>query len=320
LARGEAEEASGGVARLVVEEALAGGRLDRVLAEGLGISRARVRHLLEVGRILSAGRSVPLAEKGRPVEAGRVFEVSGPLEATAEVPVARPDLDPRVVADGPGWLVVDKPAGRPVHPLRPDEDETVLNAVVARHPEILGVGEGGLRSGVVHRLDVDTSGALVMATEEMCWKRLRGAFSEHRVEKRYQALVVGRFEADRFVDLWLDVVQHSPARVAVVEPGRGRRCRQRVMPRRSFEGATLVEVALETGFLHQIRASLAHLGHPVVGDAIYGDAEEAGSRSTAAPRQLLHASRIAVDEIVAEVPLPADFEAVLSRLSEPGAG
>ncbi len=237
-----------------VETDQVGQRLDRLLAERLGISRARVRHLLEVGRVSLAERPLALSDKSRPAEAGDRIEISGSLRAEDEQPVARPDLDLTIVAEGEGWLVVDKPAGRGVHPLRPDQQDTVLNAVLARHPEILGVGEGGLRSGVVHRLDVDTTGALAFVTDERLWKRLRGAFSEHRVKKDYVALVSGRIETLRRADFSLAVTRHSPAHVDV-KPG-GHACRQRITPLEIFDDSTLVEVRLETGFLHQIRAML----------------------------------------------------------------
>jgi len=295
---------------VVVDSDRGGQRLDRFLADRLEISRARVRHLLEVGRISRAGRALALADKSLITEPGSRFEIAGLLRAEDERPLPRPDLDWRLVAEGEGWLVVDKPAGCGVHPLRPDQNDTVLNAVVARREDIIGIGEGGLRSGVVHRLDVDTTGALVFATNESLWKRLRGAFSEHRVRKVYVALVAGRFEEARRVDLPLTIKRHQPAHVGVVKGGHP--CRQRVVPLEVFAEATLVEVRLETGFLHQIRATMAHLGHPVVGDAEYGGTGE--MMPIEVPRQMLHAAELSVDEIAVEIPLPDDFEAVLAVL------
>lgn len=293
-----------------VEPDREGERLDRFLAERLGISRGRVRHLLEVGRVSRAGRVLALSDKSLAIGAGDAYEITGSLRAEDERPEPRPDLDLSIVAEGKGWLVVDKPAGCGVHPLRPDQNDTVLNAVVARHEEIVGIGEGGLRSGVVHRLDVDTTGALVFATDEAQWKRLRGAFSEHRVQKHYVALVVGQFERARRVDLSLAITRHHPAHVEVAKDGHA--CRQRVTPIETFAGATLVEVRLETGFLHQIRATMAHLGHPIVGDVEYQASSD--EEPIEAPRQMLHAARLIVDEIAVNVPLPADFEAVLATL------
>jgi 23S rRNA pseudouridine1911/1915/1917 synthase len=294
-----------------VESGREGERLDRFLSDRLGISRARVRHLLDVGRVERGGRALSLSDKSLRIGSGDRFELRGSLRAEDERPIPRPDLDWRLVAEGEGWLVVDKPSGCGVHPLRPDEDDTVLNAVVARREDILGVGEGGLRSGVVHRLDVDTTGALVFATDEANWKRLRGAFSDHRVAKRYVALVHGRFEKACRVDLSLSISRHHPAHVAVVTSD-GHPTRQYVRPIEIFDDATYVEVRLETGFLHQIRATMAHLGHAVFGDREYGGVDDATPIEV--PRQMLHAAHLTLDEISVEIPLPEDFATALEAL------
>jgi len=303
-------EAEAGTTRVEVTPDEAGQRLDRLLADRLGVSRARVRHLLESGRVRRDGRRLALADKSHAARPAEGYVVEGPLHAEGEQPRPRPDLPLDVLAEGAGWLVVDKPAGRGVHPLHPDQDDTVLNAVVARQPAILGVGEGGLRSGVVHRLDVDTTGALVFATDDETWRRLRGAFSAHRVDKRYRALVVGRLERPRRLDLPLVVERHSPAHVGVRDDGRP--TRERVIPLQVFDMATLVEVRLETGFLHQIRATLAHVGHPLLGDVEYGGPTVVDGLEIARP--MLHAAHLAVDEIDVEVVPPADFEAVRVHL------
>ncbi len=297
--------------RLAVDAKALGMRLDRFLAARLAISRARVRHLLETGRVSRSGRAVAAAEKSHSVRLAEQYTIEGPLAARDERPLPSPELSIEPVAEGEGWLVVDKPPGRAVHPLRPDETGTVLNALVARRPELIGVGEGGLRSGVVHRLDVDTTGALVFASQEPVWQRLRGAFADHRVEKRYLAWVLGRLERAGRLDVSLAITRHSPARVEVVAEG-GRACRQRLTPLRVLDSATLVEVDLETGFLHQIRASLAHLGHPLLGDVAYGGPRRLGSAEL--PRPLLHAARLAVDEIEVEIEPPPDFAAVEAAL------
>ena len=299
--------------RVEVVEGTEAQRLDRFLADRLEISRARVRHLLEVGQISLSGRVLGLPDKSHPVVAGETFDVAGSLRAEDESPVPRLDLECEVVSEGAGWIVVNKPPGRGVHPLRNDQTDTVLNAVVARRPAILGVGEGGLRSGVVHRLDVDTSGALLLATEQSVWARLRGGFIDHRVDKRYVALVVGRFEKARRLDLSLEITRHQPAHVEVREGGR--LCRLYARPLQLFANATLIDVKLETGFLHQIRATMAHLGHPVLGDAEYGGS--GAGMPIEVPRQMLHAAKLDVDEIRVQIPAPADFEAALGALGEP---
>lgn len=169
---------------------------------------------------------------------------------------------------------------------------------------------------MVHRLDVDTSGALVLATDQTAWLRLRGAFIDHRVDKRYLAIVAGRYEQARRLDLPLAITRHQPAHVEVRPDGR--KCRLYARPIELFDSATLVDVKLETGFLHQIRATLAHIGHPLLGDAEY--AGEEGEAAARAPRQMLHATKLSVDEIRVEIPPPADFAGLLEELRESRTG
>ena len=313
---------------------MAGDRLDRALATLLGVSRRQVRELLARGAVSLNGRPARLDNKGDPVSAGDrllIEEVRSPSQASV---IPEPRLPLEVLASGPGWLAVDKPAGMPVHPLRDGETGTVLNALVARRPEVQGVGEAGLRSGVVHRLDVDTSGVLLLATTELVWERLRAAFREHRVDKVYRAIVWGEFAVECRLEVGLVVAQHRPARVRVVaEPTAGTRpggpggpgvwwVEQRIRPLEALRGATLVEVRPRTGFLHQVRATLAHLGHPLVGDAVYGGARESDPGSSAAlpepviaARHMLHAAAVAIDDDVrAESPDPPDFSLQLEQL------
>ena len=312
-------KASSRVLRLAGEGA--GSRLDLFLATELSLSRGQVRRLLDSGAVALDGRILSLADKGMALPLRGELEI-GAFRSAADqrVQKARPgEMAPVVLASGGGWLAFDKPAGMPVHPLDEAERGTLLSHVVVEHPEIHGVGEGGLRSGVVHRLDVDTSGAILVATQEQTWLRLRGAFHGHRVDKSYLALVEGEPDwpdAGHELRLWLSVSRHRPARVRVASEaqrarGRAREIRQHMSLLESFGAASLVEVRPGTGFLHQIRASLSHLGHPVVGDVRYG----ATAGFLGSERQLLHARRVAFEEIEAESPLPADFSRVLATLA-----
>jgi 23S rRNA pseudouridine1911/1915/1917 synthase len=297
---------------LEVAAAEARRRLDVFLAERLSLSRAEVRRLLERGAVAVDGRPVAGSAKGTALAAGARVEVAPFSRPDERRPLPDPEAPLAVLASGSGWLAVDKPAGVPVHPLREDERGTVLNAVIARHPELFGVGEGGLRSGVVHRLDVDTSGVLLVATAEPAWRRLREAFQAGRVEKVYRALVRGRVETAGSAELRLVLARHRPARVRVA--GAGERSARPVAiawrPLERFAGASLVEVRPRTGFLHQIRAVMAHLGHPLLGDRVYADPASAA----AAPRHLLHASELRFEEVRAASPDPPDFAAKLAEL------
>jgi 23S rRNA pseudouridine1911/1915/1917 synthase len=299
---------------LTVQAEDTGRRLDVFLANKLALSRAQVRRLLASGAVELDGRPVGESDKGARLLGAALVAVAPFARREDQRALADPRADLVLRARGPGWLAVDKPAGMPVHPLREDETGTVLNAVAALAPEVHGVGEGGLRSGVVHRLDVDTSGVLLVATEAQSWDRLRRAFAEHRVEKVYRALVLGSVAHGESVELPLVTARHRPARVRVAEQGeraRGARISQlSYRPLEVFESVTLLEVRPRTGFLHQIRATLAHLGFPVVGDRSYGPASD----PTGAARQMLHAARVSFEEIEAESPDAEDFAALLASL------
>lgn len=291
-------------------------RLDQFVAHHAACSRSRARELLAHGAVEVDGRLAREKDKGL-----RLFEgqtVRG-FAAATEMDAIVPDTESPLVilAQGPGWIAVDKPAGVAVHPLRPSDRGTLLQRVAARWPSIEGVGESGRRSGVVHRLDVDTSGVQLFAYERAAWQRLRAAFAEHRMHKTYRALVLGTAPAEGEVELDLVIAAHRPARVRVVSPGSTddtRRCELRWRTLETWPdesaGASLVEIHPRTGFLHQVRVSFAHLGHPLLGDATYG----AGEAASRAARHLLHASVLRLDEIDVQSPDPVDFVGVLERL------
>ena len=292
----------------MVEPGAAGRRLDVWLAERLGIGRAGVRKLLEAGVVSLDGRPLERRDKSAPIEAGRHVAVAGYAAPDARRAIAEPALPLRVLASGAGWIAIDKPAGAPVHPLRTDETGTLLNALIARHPEIHGVGEGGLRSGVAHRLDVHTSGVVLFGTDEATWQRLREAFRAHRVEKVYRALVRGRLEGEGDLRVSLAVARHRPALVRVVPASQAGSRRTALAWRALAHGddVTLVEVRPRTGFLHQIRATLAHLGHPLCGDPTYAAGIE-GADASGAQRHLLHGSRDPGDLLASPTPRASDL-------------
>ena len=305
---------------LTLSGAGAGVRLDLFLATELNLSRGQARRLLERGAVSLAGRTLGPGDKGMSLPADGQLKIAA-FVAPEDQRAAAPDKTsplPTVVADGPGWLALDKPAGMPVHPLHPGERNTLLGHASLLRPEVHGVGEGGLRSGVVHRLDIETSGVVLVATEASEWERLRGAFQQHRVYKRYRALVEGEVDwpdGALQVSLPLRVARHKPAFVRVATPeesarGRSREIEQTMRCLEVFAGASLLEIEPRTGFLHQIRASLAHLGHPVVGDIRYGAAEgRAGAR-----RHMLHAAEVRFEEVAGRSPDSQDFTAALEQL------
>ena len=275
-----------------VPEAEAGARLDVFLARSLGLSRRYGRRLLQRGGIRINGAPAP---KGATLRAGDALTVP-PFRHPSKGPIASPDPNLRVLAEQDGLVAIDKPAGVPTHPLDFDETGTALNAVLARYSGMNGVGEGGIRSGAVHRLDTGTSGVLVFAIDPEAWQRARRAFSERRVLKRYVARVHGCLGEPWEVVFRLT---HRGARMRVVTEG-GREAITRLRPLETDRESTLVEVQPVTGLMHQIRVTLAHLGHPVFGDRLYGSNLELD-------RHLLHAAEIGIEEFSAASPVPREI-------------
>ena len=286
-------------------------RLDLYLARALGVSRAEVRRILDAGQAKLNGQILSRRDKGHPLKEGDLLEIADARPSAERLPIAEPDANLEVIGLGEAWVAVAKNAGQAVHPLRPDERGSVLGALLPRFPEIAGVGEAGLRSGVVHRLDLETSGALLFARDEAFWREARTIFSEGRAEKRYRALVAGDLRGEGTTTRDLYVAAHRPARVRVADAAlssRTWRTHQRYRALESFGGATLVEVFPKTGFLHQIRVAMADLGHPLLGDTLYG--------GPPAPRVLLHAAELRLEELGVDVACgdPHDFGGALAAL------
>ena len=226
---------------------------------------------------------------GRPAKAstrlaaGQTVTLDLPPPSPAEL---RPwDVPLSVVFEDDDLIVIDKPAGMTVHPAPGNEDRTLANAVLAHAPDIEGIG-GERRPGIVHRLDKDTSGLIVVAKNERAHSRLSEQFKSREVSKVYLALVAGHPsppEAD--IDAPIGRHPHDRQRMAVVSTGRPAITRYRVVT--SYSRSTLVEARPRTGRTHQIRVHLASVGHPVVGDTTYGRPVEGLSR------QFLHAHRLA---------------------------
>lgn len=285
----------------------AGTRLDRVLADRLGLSRRQVREALRLGYVRVGLHTAQERDRGRALEAGTQIEMIDDPAGLAEL-TPSPGLELVILAESPDWVAVDKPAGLPVHPLRSDEQFTALNAVRGLYPEMFGVGEGGLRSGVVHRLDVDTSGVQLFARTQVGFDRLRTAFREHRIRKVYRALVHGQPASAGQATLELEIRQHRPARVRVVESAspRSRACPLSWKVLERGPAHALVEVMPRTGFLHQVRVTMAHLGHPLLGDGVYG-------REDSATRHMLHAAALQFEDLDVTSPDPEDFAGLCRR-------
>jgi 23S rRNA pseudouridine1911/1915/1917 synthase len=299
----------------VVPTALAGERLDRLVAMVVGCSRAQAAVLVDEGAVTVGGtvctsRSVKLAEGDEVViEAG---------SAVADVALAGdPSVPVSVVYEDDDVIVVDKPADLVVHPGAGNDSGTLVQGLLARYPEIAGVGQPD-RPGIVHRLDRGTSGLLVVARSQAAYEALVAALSTHAVEREYKALVWGHPEATSgLVDAPIGRSTREPTRMAV--SNRGREARTRYDVDATFDEpvpVALLTCRLETGRTHQIRVHLQAIGHPVVGDSRYDGLREA----IALRRPFLHAARLAFAHPVTgepmsfTSPLTPDLEAVLAGL------
>ena len=297
---------------LVVPDALAGERVDRAVALLTGWARSDVQRLLEDGSILVDGDTVA---KSRRLETGEVIELLDEPRVPGP-PVADPSIAVDVRHEDADVLVVSKPAGLVVHPGAGRPDGTMVNALLARYPELAAVGDPE-RPGIVHRLDRDTSGLLVVARTPRAHDTLVQMMAEHEVERRYVALVWGHPDAPRgVIDAPIGRSVRRRTRMAVREGGRSARTAYSVVESFDEPSVALLECTLETGRTHQIRVHLQAIGHPVVGDPTYG-----GARQGVEPgRPFLHAAELAFahpvtgERIVVTEPIPADLAAVLADL------
>ncbi|MGQ0505549.1 MAG: RluA family pseudouridine synthase [Myxococcaceae bacterium] len=288
----------------------AGKRLDLFVGEALSLSRAQLRDIFDEERVRVDGRK---AKKGQKVEAGQKVSVVLPVQAPAKV-VPEPDGELVVLASDDALIALDKPAGRPSHPLKPGETGTLANALIARFPECAEASEDPREAGLCHRLDIETSGVILAARSKDAWLKAREAFSSRSVDKRYWALVSGPLADEGEIELPL---RHHPRHPDRVEPdltGEGREAfsKFRVLARQGE--LSLIEVQILTGVLHQVRAHLAAIGAPLVGDVLYG-----GKADPALGRFFLHARHLSLPHpnggkpFQAHSPLPHELIAALAR-------
>jgi 23S rRNA pseudouridine1911/1915/1917 synthase len=311
--------------RLTVTAAHAGKRLDLFLIDALPeLSRARTRTLLENGQVRVNGRR---ARKGDPVAEGAEVVVEGELPPQDFDAIPSPEMSLLVRYEDAQVAVVEKPAGVATHPLRPDERNTLANAVAARFPETRGVGFHRREPGLLHRLDTDTSGLVIVARDAETFEALRAATKASEVTKRYLALAEGEVGADGVVDLPLVPHRKDPKRVEVVTEHVRLRAGTKTHAAttsyrvaRRFEGFTLLEVEISAGYRHQVRAHLASIGHALVGDALYRGPAVPEAFGVTLERHFLHASEVLLKhpKTLAELrvvsPLPEDLAAVLGQL------
>ena len=307
--------------RITVGPALRGERLDRAIASSLPeLSRSRVQALVEAGRVQVDGKPGRASLRLR---GGETLSVTVPPPEPA-IPEAE-DLPLSVLHEDRDLLVLDKPAGLVVHPAAGHARGTLVNALLHHVSGLSGVG-GVLRPGIVHRLDKETSGCLVVAKNDTALQALQRAFQHRTVEKTYLALVHGQPPATGR----LDTLHSRHPRDRKRFTGRTKTGKPAVTTwrlRSRLHGAALLEVGLETGRTHQIRVHLSEMGHPLLGDALYGGTRKGDARVKAVQarlgRQALHAWKLAFPHprtgrvVRCEAPIPTDLRAALESLERP---
>ena len=310
-----------GLRRIVVGGESAGSRLDSWVAARTGISRSRVARLVREGQVLVNGVS---RRKSEPVSEGDTVEIRLPEPRPSTLVAEAIPLS--VAYEDEHLLVVDKAAGMVVHPAPGHPSGTLVNALL-HHVGKLPLSGGERRPGIVHRLDRDTSGLLVVAKDVGTHGTLSEALRARRIRRIYLAASWGRL-AVRHRRVEAPIGRDAGDRKRMAVRASGRRAVTRIRVRETWAAAELLDVALETGRTHQIRVHLSHIGHPVVGDAVYGAGRERGVDGPArgwardlarrCPRQFLHAAKLGFDHPVTgepmrfRSPLPPDLLAVAS--------
>jgi 23S rRNA pseudouridine1911/1915/1917 synthase len=298
-----------------VPDAASGQRFDLVLA-GLypEHSRSRLQGWIKDGLVLLDGDPADVRQK---VWGGETVELLLP-EVTAESDCQPEPVPFPIVFEDEQILVVDKPAGLVVHPGNGNWSGTLQNGLLHYAPALAALP----RAGIVHRLDKDTSGLMVVAKTLEAQTDLVRQLQARTVKRHYLALAHGLLQGHGTVDEPLGRHPSQRTKMAVVRPGQGREARTHYTVQENFAACTLVECRLDTGRTHQIRVHMAHLGHPLVGDPVYGKRKSGSALFDAFPRQALHARRLglihpASKELLEwESPLPEDFASLLHTLQE----
>jgi 23S rRNA pseudouridine1911/1915/1917 synthase len=304
---------------LVVAPEQDGVRLDKFLADEIaGHSRSQVQRLIEDGHVKLP--RVTKVKSNTVVRDGDVVSVEVP--APVETTVAAEALPLEILYQDSDVIVVNKPAGMVVHPGAGNESGTLVNALLHHVTDLSGIG-GELRPGIVHRLDKGTSGVMVVAKNDAAHQELARQFHDREVEKQYIALVWGLVQQRKRIDL---PIGRDPVHREKIST-RARRARSavtRVTWARHIPGASLLRVAIATGRTHQIRVHLSAIGHPIVGDALYGGVHRRVPHDVRAVQRLarpfLHAERLAFTQprtgepLVFTAPLPGDLRKVLEDI------
>ena len=300
--------------KVKIEAAMAGKRADEALYSfGIVPSRSKTKPFFQQGKVFLNGK------KCKPhdwLKEGDILEFETPETPRIDVPAQNIPLD--IVYEDDDVIVVNKPAGLVVHPGNGHEDQTLVNALLF-HDASFSAGSDPKRPGIVHRIDKDTTGLLVCAKNDESFAFLAAQLSDHTMHSEYLALVKGIIlEDDGKIDAPIGRSKKNPTKNAIdLKSGKESVTYFHVLERYRKDDATLISCRLLTGRTHQIRVHMEYIGHPVIGDPLYGE----GNRKIAKDGQLLHAYRLTFihpktkKEVSFEAPLPEQFKGILERLS-----
>lgn len=298
-----------------------GERLDKALAEAMPeLSRMQWQRLIKEGRVLVGGKGGKPSQK---LTGGELIFADIPESVESDLTPEEIPLDIRY--EDEDIIVVNKPAGMVVHPGTGHESGTLVNALLAHCPDLPGVGDTK-RPGIVHRLDKDTSGLLVVAKSDQALRYMQRQFKKRTVGKQYIALVYGQIQPPAaLIDAPIGRDPQQRKKMAVIAPGSPRATSARARPAQtqyrslvSFDDYTLVECTIMTGRTHQIRVHLSYVGYPVVGDRIYGRRKQ----TLPLKRHFLHAAVLTFrrpadeQEMTFAAPLPPELQSILDDLTE----
>lgn len=299
------------------------GRIDKALADTTGLSRERVKALIAVGAVEIGGRTA--SSGSARVEAGASFAIT--LPGTVPLEAKPQDIPLVIVFEDEHLIVVDKPAGLVVHPAAGNPDGTLVNALLHHCAGRLSSINGVARPGIVHRIDKDTSGLLVVAKTDVAHEGLAVQFAQHSIDRRYLAVCAGRpIPAEGTINARLGRSDTDRKKMAVLpaDSSRGKLAVTHYRTVRLFAHAALVECRLETGRTHQVRVHCASIGHPLLGDPVYGRSPKplrALLERLEFRRQALHAAELGFTHpVIGErlhfrAELPADMRELIDELA-----
>lgn len=298
--------------KIIVKDIEKGKRIDAFIAEKVDISRVTVQRLIDEENISVNGKKTKPSYK---VQENDVIEVEE--EKPKEIELKAQEIPLEILYEDDDIIVVNKPKGMVVHPANGNPDGTLVNAIMAICKDSLsGIG-GEIRPGIVHRLDKDTSGALIIAKNDKAHINMSEQIKNHEVEKTYIALVKGIVkENEATINMPIGRSTKDRKKMAVNKNGKNAVTHFKVLER--FNNYTLLEVKIETGRTHQIRVHLTEIGYPIVGDGVYSN----GKNEWGIQGQCLHAKSlkfkhpITGKDLFIEAPLPEYFDKIISELKE----